>query len=159
MKARPPPTPIKFTVPEVWRSIVKKNERQGSKRYDVLVCQFAVPANDDRPPVFGVEGPPEAMRGSFENREGEQRVVMSNAQVLQLFGGDVGGGVDSGTVQRPDPGHAAGRPCSVEYITQRKRPDHWPNLSVLDRAERIWRLVRCRCARCRRRAELEPLST
>jgi hypothetical protein len=24
-KAMPPPTPMKFTVPEVWRSIVKKN--------------------------------------------------------------------------------------------------------------------------------------
>jgi hypothetical protein len=38
---------LEFTVPEVWRSIVKKNERQGSKRYDVLVCQHAVPANDN----------------------------------------------------------------------------------------------------------------
>jgi hypothetical protein len=37
----------KFTVPEVWRTIVKKNERQGSRRYDVLVCQHAVPANDN----------------------------------------------------------------------------------------------------------------
>ena len=46
-KTRPPQEPRKFTVPEVWRSIVKKNERQGSKRYDVLVCQHAVPANDN----------------------------------------------------------------------------------------------------------------
>jgi hypothetical protein len=37
----------KFTVPEVWRTIVKKNERQGSKLYDVLVCNHAVPANDN----------------------------------------------------------------------------------------------------------------
>lgn len=46
-KAKPPQEPVKFTVPEVWRSIAKKNERQGSKRYDVLVCQHAVPANDN----------------------------------------------------------------------------------------------------------------
>lgn len=38
----------KFTVPEVWRRIVKKNERQGSGRYDVLICDHAVPANDNR---------------------------------------------------------------------------------------------------------------
>ena len=37
----------KFTVPEVWRTIVKKNERQAGKRYDVLICQHAVPANDN----------------------------------------------------------------------------------------------------------------
>ncbi len=37
----------KFTVPEVWRAIVKKNERQAGKPYDVLVCQHAVPANDN----------------------------------------------------------------------------------------------------------------
>jgi hypothetical protein len=38
---------LKITVPEVWRTIVKKNERQGGKRYDVLICQHAVPANDN----------------------------------------------------------------------------------------------------------------
>ena len=37
----------KFTVPEVWRTIIKKNERQGRKLYDVLVCHHAVPANDN----------------------------------------------------------------------------------------------------------------
>lgn len=37
----------KFTVPEVWRTIVKKNERQGSGLYDVLICKHAVPANDN----------------------------------------------------------------------------------------------------------------
>ena len=37
----------KYTVPEVWRTIVKKNERQGDKLYDVLVCDHAVPANDN----------------------------------------------------------------------------------------------------------------
>jgi hypothetical protein len=37
----------KFTVPEVWRTIVKKNERQAGKLYDVLICQHAVPANDN----------------------------------------------------------------------------------------------------------------
>lgn len=37
----------KFTVPEVWRTIVKKNDRQGGKRFDVLVCNHAVPANDN----------------------------------------------------------------------------------------------------------------
>ncbi len=38
---------MKFTVPEVWRTIVKKNERHGRKRFDVLVCDHAVPANDN----------------------------------------------------------------------------------------------------------------
>ncbi|HVO18320.1 MAG TPA: hypothetical protein VMU15_03640 [Anaeromyxobacter sp.] len=37
----------KFTVRPVWRIIVKKNERQGRKRFDVLVCQHVVPANDN----------------------------------------------------------------------------------------------------------------
>ena len=40
-------TPRKFSVPEVWRSIVKKNERQGRKLYDVLVCDHSVLANDN----------------------------------------------------------------------------------------------------------------
>jgi hypothetical protein len=47
MPARKRPTTPKFTVPEVWRSIVKKNERQGELRFDVLVCTHAVPANDN----------------------------------------------------------------------------------------------------------------
>jgi hypothetical protein len=37
----------KFTVPEVWRPIVKKNERHGGKLYDVLICDHSVPANDN----------------------------------------------------------------------------------------------------------------
>ncbi len=37
----------RFTVPEVWRTIVKKNERQGGKLFDVLICDHAVPANDN----------------------------------------------------------------------------------------------------------------
>ncbi len=37
----------KFTVPEVWRAIVKKNERQGTGLYDVLVCDHSGPANDN----------------------------------------------------------------------------------------------------------------
>ncbi len=37
----------RFTVPEVWRTIVRKNERQGGVVYDVLVCGHAVPANDN----------------------------------------------------------------------------------------------------------------
>jgi len=37
----------RFTVPEVWRTIVKKNERQGDKFYDVLICNHAVPSNDN----------------------------------------------------------------------------------------------------------------
>jgi hypothetical protein len=41
-RARP-----RFTVPEVWRTIVKKNDRQGGKLYDVLVCHHAVAANDN----------------------------------------------------------------------------------------------------------------
>jgi len=48
MARRPRPRSArKFTVPEIWRTIVKKNERQGSRRYDVLVCTHAVPANDN----------------------------------------------------------------------------------------------------------------
>jgi hypothetical protein len=38
---------MRFTVPEVWRTIVKKNERHGDKLYDVLVCEHAVLANDN----------------------------------------------------------------------------------------------------------------
>jgi putative endonuclease len=37
----------KFTVPVVWRRIVKKNERQGDELYDVLVCDHVVPADDN----------------------------------------------------------------------------------------------------------------
>jgi hypothetical protein len=37
---------VRFTVPEVWRKIVKKNERQGDALYDVLICNHAVLAND-----------------------------------------------------------------------------------------------------------------
>lgn len=37
----------KFTIPLVWRAIVKKNERQGARRFDVLICQHVVPANDN----------------------------------------------------------------------------------------------------------------
>jgi hypothetical protein len=43
-----PKTPRRsFTVKEVWRTIAKKNERQGATRWDVLVCGHAVPANDN----------------------------------------------------------------------------------------------------------------
>lgn len=37
----------KFTVREVWRTIVKKNERHGDGVFDVLVCGHAVRANDN----------------------------------------------------------------------------------------------------------------
>ena len=37
----------KYTVREVWRPIVKKNELQGSTRWDVLACSHSVPANDN----------------------------------------------------------------------------------------------------------------
>ena len=37
----------KPSVPEVWRTIVKKNERQGDKLYDIMVCKHAVLANDN----------------------------------------------------------------------------------------------------------------
>jgi len=47
LRLRKPRANPKFTVPEVWRSIVKKNDLQGGERYDVLVCQHAVPANDN----------------------------------------------------------------------------------------------------------------
>jgi hypothetical protein len=40
-------TQVRFTVPEVWRKIVKKNERQGDGLFDVLICNHAVPANDN----------------------------------------------------------------------------------------------------------------
>lgn len=36
-----------FTVPVVWRKIVKKNELQGTARYDVLICNHVVPADAD----------------------------------------------------------------------------------------------------------------
>ena len=39
--------PRKFTVREVWRPITKKNEVQGSTRWDVLACSHSVPANDN----------------------------------------------------------------------------------------------------------------
>jgi hypothetical protein len=32
----------------VWRPIEKKNEPQNGRRYDVLKCGHAVPANDNR---------------------------------------------------------------------------------------------------------------
>jgi hypothetical protein len=35
---------LKFTVPEVYRNIVKKNEHQTKGLYDVLVCKHSVPA-------------------------------------------------------------------------------------------------------------------
>ena len=38
---------MKPSVPEVWRTIVKKNERQGGKLYDIMVCKHAVLANDN----------------------------------------------------------------------------------------------------------------
>ena len=41
------PKLMRFTVPEVWRPIVKKNERHGGKLYDVLICNHSVPANDN----------------------------------------------------------------------------------------------------------------
>ena len=31
----------------MWRTIVRKNDRQGERRYDVLVCHHSVPANDN----------------------------------------------------------------------------------------------------------------
>jgi hypothetical protein len=37
----------RFSVPEVWRPIVKKNERQGDKKYDVLICKHSVLSNDN----------------------------------------------------------------------------------------------------------------
>jgi hypothetical protein len=43
----PKPSRRKLTVKEVWRNIVKKNERQGATRWDVLVCGHSVPANDN----------------------------------------------------------------------------------------------------------------
>jgi hypothetical protein len=36
----------RFTVPETWRRIQKLNERQGTGRFDVLVCGHAVSASD-----------------------------------------------------------------------------------------------------------------
>ncbi|MFL5263597.1 MAG: hypothetical protein ACJ79L_14430 [Anaeromyxobacteraceae bacterium] len=39
----------RFTVPEVWRKIVKKSERQGDGVFDVLICNHAVPAALDNP--------------------------------------------------------------------------------------------------------------
>lgn len=39
--------PRKWTVPPVYRAIVKKNERQAKGLYDVLICGHAVPAATD----------------------------------------------------------------------------------------------------------------
>lgn len=47
MPKKSKPSSRTFTVPEVWRTIVKKNERQGDKLFDVLVCDHSVPANDN----------------------------------------------------------------------------------------------------------------
>jgi len=35
-----------FSVPEVWRRIQRLSEKQGSGKFDVLVCGHAVPASD-----------------------------------------------------------------------------------------------------------------
>jgi hypothetical protein len=35
-----------FSVPDVWRRIQRLNEKQGSRKFDVLVCGHAVPASD-----------------------------------------------------------------------------------------------------------------
>jgi hypothetical protein len=37
---------VRFTVPEAWRPIAKRNEAQGDQVFDVLVCGHAVPASD-----------------------------------------------------------------------------------------------------------------
>jgi hypothetical protein len=34
------------SVPEAWRRIVKLNEKQGSRKYDVLICGHSVAASD-----------------------------------------------------------------------------------------------------------------
>jgi hypothetical protein len=44
---REKPSQPKFTVPEVYRKIVKKNERQTEGLYDVLICGHSVPAATD----------------------------------------------------------------------------------------------------------------
>jgi hypothetical protein len=36
----------RFTVPETWRRIMKRNEKQGARLFDVLVCGHAVEASD-----------------------------------------------------------------------------------------------------------------
>jgi hypothetical protein len=36
----------RFTVPETWRPIRRRNERQGDSLFDVLACGHAVPASD-----------------------------------------------------------------------------------------------------------------
>jgi hypothetical protein len=41
------PSARKFTIPPVWRQIVKKNERQGNALYDVLICNHVVPADQE----------------------------------------------------------------------------------------------------------------
>lgn len=33
--------------PPVYRRIIKKNEKQGKKLFDILICQHAVRANDN----------------------------------------------------------------------------------------------------------------
>ena len=47
-KAKRTTTPAaRKAVPEVWRHIVKKNERHARGLYDVLICNHSVPANDN----------------------------------------------------------------------------------------------------------------
>ncbi len=44
--SKPKNSKPRFTVPEVWRRIAKLNERQGSLKFDVLVCGHVVVASD-----------------------------------------------------------------------------------------------------------------
>jgi hypothetical protein len=46
MASRVATTRGKPSVPDVWRRILRLNERQGSMKFDVLVCGHAVPASD-----------------------------------------------------------------------------------------------------------------
>jgi hypothetical protein len=46
MASRSKVSSSEFLVPDVWRRIVRMNERQGSQKFDVLVCGHAVVASD-----------------------------------------------------------------------------------------------------------------
>ncbi len=46
MKKSSPRTRQRFTVPETWRPIVKRNEIQAGRPFDVLACGHSVPASD-----------------------------------------------------------------------------------------------------------------
>jgi hypothetical protein len=94
-----------------------------------------------KPPLFGVAAPPEAMRGYFENREGEQWIAMANASVLQVSGSCGGWEVLTVELSRNRTLAMLRDGLAAWISTVARNPDHWPKLWVLDRSERMWLLA------------------